>query len=87
MIAAALDSLTGVGAAKVTSENGRYTVTPSPEQIEPLQRIISGSISKAKSPSDVTVNLRAAYGPVLVKEGWPYVLGIVALGFLLGKVL
>jgi len=87
-IAAALYALTGERPQMTqgTDAHGGYTqITPSKRQNEIMVTMISEWL--AKSPGDVRLDLSGVFLPILLKRGWPYMLGMSAVGFGVGKAL
>ena len=88
----ALNALASSGRAVVKQVGNSYTVTPDTNQANELRAVIERKLSTKKNgqgagsgSGSVKLNMAPVYMPIVLKRGIPIVLGILAVGFLVGR--
>lgn len=83
-IKAALEKVSSVPANIEYSENGAR-IYWLPQNQKAMQLWIESNINRAKTPSDVNLDLSPVIIPLAVKKALPWALGAVLAGYLLGR--
>lgn len=84
MIAAALRGITGIE-ARVVGKPQYAAIQWGPSEAAALRGWVERQTSKA--PGDIRVEYMPALTPLMVRKAIPWVIGVLAVGYLAGKVL
>jgi|WetSurMetagenome_2_1015567.scaffolds.fasta_scaffold06083_7 hypothetical protein len=83
-IAAALSTI--LGSSPVTSySNGKGKITFTSDQSKKFQTMID-SVKLKSGATDINIDFLPVVMPVVLKKTVPYILGLVAIGYVLGKI-
>lgn len=83
-LALALQKITGVEPS-LSYETDHVLIYYQPDRLKQVQTYVEKIAASGKKPGDVRVNWMPVVTPFAVKKAVPYVLGILAVGYVLGK--